>query len=448
MSKGKVCLAYSGGLDTSVILAWLVGQNYEVICYIADVGQEESDWASVEKKALQIGATKLIVDDLKREFVEELCWKAIQCNAVYESLYLLGTSLARPVIARGQMRAAAREGCQFVSHGCVRPTTSLLVSEVNRWQTGKGNDQVRFELTFATINPEIRCITPWRLPEFYKRFEGRNDLLDYAAKKGIPVSSTKAKPFSMDDNFAHCSYEAGVLEDPDVTPPEDMWTKTVSPLKAPDKPLDITIFFEKGTPVKVFTPQQTATDSVELFGLLNRIGGEYGVGRIDIVENRFIGLKSRGCYDSPAMTILRLAHISIEGLVLDGRVISLRNAMSQQWSELIYQGAYFSPERAFLQRELFKHWEFRKTGDRELTLMTASLDYSQQRVNGQVRLRLYKGGVYVLGRSSDGKLYSEEDASMDSLTTFDPLDTTGFITIQAIRLKKYGMQMAEAGAKF
>ncbi|KAI8255806.1 Argininosuccinate synthase [Colletotrichum sp. SAR 10_77] len=393
MSKGKVCLAYSGGLDTSVILAWLVEQNYEVICYIADVGQEESDWASVEKKALQIGATKLIVDDLKREFVEELCWKAVQC-------------------------------------------------------TGKGNDQVRFELTFATINPEIRCITPWRLPEFYKRFEGRIDLLDYAAEKGISVSSTKAKPFSMDDNFAHCSYEAGVLEDPDVTPPEDMWTKTVSPLNAPDAPLDITIHFEKGTPVKVVTPQQTATDSVELFGLLNRIGGEHGVGRIDIVENRFIGLKSRGCYDSPAMTILRLAHISIEGLVLDGRVISLRNAMSQQWSELIYQGAYFSPERAFLQREFCKHWEIRKTGDRELTLMTASLDYSQQRVNGQVRLRLYKGGVYVLGRSSDEKLYSEEDASMDSLTTFDPLDTTGFITVQAIRLKKYGMQMAEAGVKF
>ncbi|KAE9574772.1 Argininosuccinate synthase [Colletotrichum fructicola] len=411
MSNGKVCLAYSGGLDTSVILAWLVEQNYEVICYIADVGQEESDWASVEKKALQIGATKLIVDDLKREFVEELCWKAVQCNAVYESLYLLGTSLARPVIARGQMRAAAREGCQFVSHGC----------------TGKGNDQVRFELTFATINPEIRCITPWRLPEFYKRFEGRIDLLDYAAEKGIPVSSTKAKPFSMDDNFAHCSYEAGVLEDPDVTPPEDMWTKTVSPLNAPDAPLDITIHFEKGTPVKVVTPQQTATDSVELFGLLNRIGGKHGVGRIDIVENRFIGLKSRGCYDSPAMTILRLAHISIEGLVLDGRVISLRNAMSQQWSELMYQGAYFSPERAFLQ---------------------PSLDYSQQRVNGQVRLRLYKGSVYVLGRSSDENLYSEEDASMDSLTTFDPLDTTGFITVQAIRLKKYGMQMAEAGVKF
>ncbi|KAJ5004328.1 Argininosuccinate synthase [Colletotrichum sp. SAR 10_66] len=361
MSNGKVCLAYSGGL---------------------------------------------IVDDLKREFVEELCWKAVQCNAVYESLYLLGTSLARPVIARGQMRAAAREGCQF---------------------TGKGNDQVRFELTFATINPEIRCITPWRLPEFYKRFEGRIDLLDYAAEKGIPVSSTKAKPFSMDDNFAHCSYEAGVLEDPDVTPPEDMWTKTVSPLNAPDAPLDITIHFEKGTPVKVVTPQQTATDSVELFGLLNRIGGKHGVGRIDIVENRFIGLKSRGCYDSPAMTILRLAHISIEGLVLDGRVISLRNTMSQQWSEFIYQGAYFSPERAFLQ---------------------PSLDYSQQRVNGQVRLRLYKGSAYVLGRSSDEKLYSEEDASMDSLTTFDPLDTTGFITVQAIRLKKYGMQMAEAGVKF
>ncbi|KAG6014352.1 hypothetical protein E4U43_006620 [Claviceps pusilla] len=393
-SKGKVCLAYSGGLDTSTILAWLLEQQYEVVCYLANVGQEE-DWAAVEKKALQIGATKMIIDDLRKVFVDELCWKAVQCNAIYEDQYLLGTSLARPVIARGMMKAAEKEGCDFVSHGC----------------TGKGNDQVRFELAYLTINPAIKVIAPWRDPLFYQRFQGRNDLLDYAAEKGIPVTSTKAKP-------------AGMLEDPNVTPPEDMWTRTVSPLKAPDTPLDITVHFDKGLPVKVVTPQQTVTESLELFNLLNALGKEHGIGRVDIVENRFIGLKSRGCYDSPAMTILRLAHISIEGLVLDGRVRSLRDNLSKQWSELLYNGLYFSPERAFLQ---------------------PSLDFSQQRVNGEVRLRLYKGNAYVLGRTSQEKLYSEEDASMDSLTTFDPSETSGFITINAIRLKKYGLQLAEAG---
>ncbi|KAG6010522.1 hypothetical protein E4U21_005873 [Claviceps maximensis] len=393
-SKGKVCLAYSGGLDTSTILAWLLEQQYEVVCYLANVGQEE-DWAAVEKKALQIGASKMIIDDLQKVFVDELCWKAVQCNAIYEDQYLLGTSLARPVIARGMMKAAEKEGCDFVSHGC----------------TGKGNDQVRFELAYLTINPSIKVIAPWRDPLFYKRFQGRNDLLDYAAEKSIPVTSTKAKP-------------AGMLEDPNVTPPEDMWTRTVSPLKAPDTPLDITVHFDKGLPVKVVTPQKTVTDSLELFNLLNALGKEHGIGRVDIVENRFIGLKSRGCYDSPAMTILRLAHISIEGLVLDGRVRSLRDNLSKQWSELLYNGLYFSPERAFLQ---------------------PSLDFSQQRVNGEVRLQLYKGNAYVLGRTSQEKLYSEEDASMDSLTTFDPSETTGFITINAIRLKKYGLQLAEAG---
>ncbi|KAK1486716.1 argininosuccinate synthase [Colletotrichum cuscutae] len=335
--KGKVCLAYSGGLDTSTILAWLLEQGYSVVYVLL------GHWAAVEQKALQIGAEKMIIDDLKREFVEEICWKAVQCNAIYEDQYLLGTSLARPIIARGQMKAAAATGCQFVSHGC----------------TGKGNDQVRFELAFYTINPEIKVIAPWRDPTFFNRFQGRNDLLDYAAEKGIPVTSTKAKPYSMDDNFAHCSYEAGMLEDPDVTPPEDMWTKTVSPLKAPDTPLDITIHFDKGIPVKVVTPQQTATDDVELFALLNAIGKEHAVGRIDIVENRMIGLKSRGCYDSPAMTILRLAHISLEGLVLDGKVRAYRDLLSKQWSECLYNGSYFSPEREFLQ---------------------PSLDHSQQRV--------------------------------------------------------------------
>ncbi|WYZ34840.1 hypothetical protein EsH8_I_001116 [Colletotrichum jinshuiense] len=391
-SKGKVCLAYSGGLDTSTILAWLLEQQYEVVSVF----------------------TRLVATEPRADCLQAATWPMLvrrktglrsrRRNAVYEDQYLLGTSLARPVIARGMMKAAEKEGCDFVSHGC----------------TGKGNDQVRFELAYLTINPAIKVIAPWRDPLFYQRFQGRNDLLDYAAEKGIPVTSTRAKPYSMDDNLAHCSYEAGMLEDPNVTPPEDMWTRTVSPLKAPDAPLDITVHFDKGLPVKVVTPQQTATDSLELFTLLNALGKEHGVGRIDIVENRFIGLKSRGCYDSPAMTILRLAHISIEGLVLDGRVRSLRDNLSKQWSELLYNGLYFSPERAFLQLS---------------------------QVNGEVRLRLYKGNAYVLGRTSQEKLYSEEDASMDSLTTFDPSETSGFITINAIRLKKYGLQMAEAGVE-
>ncbi|KAB8249527.1 argininosuccinate synthase [Aspergillus flavus] len=321
-----------------------------------------------------------------------------ECNAIYEGRYLLGTSLARPVIARAQMRVAQREGCQFVSHGA----------------TGKGNDQVRFELAFYAIQPSIKIIAPWRDPKFFKRFAGRNDLLDYAAQTGIPVTSTKAKPWSMDANSAHCSYEAGVLEDPNHTPPADMWTMTADPLNAPNEPADITIQFEQGIPTKLVTPEKTYTDSVELFNALNKLGYTHGVGRIDIVENRFIGLKSRGCYDSPAMTILRAAHLDLEGLVLDGQVRSLRDQfVTHNWSILLYNGYYFSPEREFIEN---------------------SLKFSQKRVNGEVRVRLYKGSPYILGRSSSTeKLYDAEEASMDSLEDFEPTDTTGFIAISSIR---------------
>ncbi|BAE58946.1 argininosuccinate synthase [Aspergillus flavus] len=407
--KPRVCLAYSGGLDTSCILRWLIEEGYEVVCFLGNVGQEE-DWAAVEEKALKIGAKKMVIEDLRREFVEELCFPAIQCNAIYEGRYLLGTSLARPVIARAQMRVAQREGCQFVSHGA----------------TGKGNDQVRFELAFYAIQPSIKIIAPWRDPKFFKRFAGRNDLLDYAAQTGIPVTSTKAKPWSMDANSAHCSYEAGVLEDPNHTPPADMWTMTADPLNAPNEPADITIQFEQGIPTKLVTPEKTYTDSVELFNALNKLGYTHGVGRIDIVENRFIGLKSRGCYDSPAMTILRAAHLDLEGLVLDGQVRSLRDQfVTHNWSILLYNGYYFSPEREFIEN---------------------SLKFSQKRVNGEVRVRLYKGSPYILGRSSSTeKLYDAEEASMDSLEDFEPTDTTGFIAISSIRLKKYGLQKAEEG---
>ncbi|KAF2674659.1 argininosuccinate synthase [Microthyrium microscopicum] len=408
-SKGKVCLAYSGGLDTSTILRWLIDSGYEVVCFLADVGQEE-DWDQVRSKAAKIGALKMVITDLRKEFVEELCFRAVQCNAQYEGTYLLGTSLARPVIARAQMKVAAEEGCQYVSHGC----------------TGKGNDQVRFELAFLTIDPKIKVIAPWRMKEFFERFQGRNDLLDYAAKSGIPVTSTKAKPYSMDDNIAHCSYESGQLEDPSQPPPTDMWTRTDDPITAPNTPQDIAIQFEKGIPVKLTADGKDITDSLDLFIALNAIGKKHGVGRIDIVENRFIGIKSRGCYDSPAMTILRAAHLDLEGLVLDGKVRSLRDQfVTHAWSEILYNGLYFSPEREFVEN---------------------SVIFSQKRVNGEVRLRLYKGNTFITGRSSETeKLYSEEESSMDSLIDFSPTDTSGFININAIRLKKYGAQKLEEG---
>ncbi|KAF2757078.1 argininosuccinate synthase [Pseudovirgaria hyperparasitica] len=409
MAKGRVCLAYSGGLDTSCILRWLIEEGYEVVAFLANVGQDEP-WDEVEKKAIKLGAKKMIIEDLQKEFVDELCFRAVQCNAQYEGRYLLGTSLARPVIARAQMRAAEREKCDFVSHGC----------------TGKGNDQVRFELAFYTIRPDIRVIAPWRDPKFFERFAGREALLDYAAQQGIPVTSTKAKPWSMDANLAHCSYEAGILEDPAITPPEHVWTMTDDPLKAPNEHEDVTISFEKGIPTKIVYPGGEESESVTLFKKLNEIGKKHGVGRIDIVENRFIGLKSRGCYDSPAMTILRWAHLDLEGLVLDAQVRSIRDQfVTHKWSELLYNGMYFSPEREFVENSLL---------------------FAQKRVNGEVRLRLYKGNVFVLGRSSETeKLYSAEEASMDSLDNFSPVDTTGFIGIQSIRLKKYGLQKQEEG---
>jgi argininosuccinate synthase len=380
---------------------------------------------------LKVGAVACYVEDLKREFIEELCFPAIQCNAIYENVYLLGkflaptvpgylpltfrlgTSLARPVIARAQIKVAQKEGCVAVSHGC----------------TGKGNDQVRFELAFYALQPTIKVIAPWRDPEFYERFAGRNDLLDYAAQTGIPVSSTKSKPWSMDENLAHCSYEAGILEDPDVTAPSDMWKLTVDPLKAPDTPEDFTLVFEKGLPKKLITAKgKTITDAVELFLEANAIARRHGVGRIDIVENRFIGLKSRGCYETPGLTCLRSAHIDLEGLVLDREVRALRDQfVTFNYAKILYNGLYFSPEREFLEDSIIS---------------------SQKNVNGQVRCRVYKGSFVVLGRSSETeKLYDASESSMDEIGAFSPQATTGFIAVQAIRLKRFGEAKAEKGER-
>ncbi|KAM4060117.1 arginosuccinate synthase domain-containing protein [Hirsutella rhossiliensis] len=408
MSSKRVCLAYSGGLDTSTILKWLILEGYTVVCFLADVGQEE-DFAAVEKKALALGAERMVIDNLQQEFVDELIFRAIQCNAIYEDRYLLGTSLARPVIARAQVRAAHKHKCDILSHGC----------------TGKGNDQVRFELAWKACDPSLSVIAPWRMPKFFNRFQGRADLLKFAAENDIPVSSSPKAPWSMDDNLAHCSYESGILEQPQLPPPKEIWTRTVDPLEAPNEPTKFSIWFKQGIPVKLEVGGETVTGSLELFKALNQVAGRNGVGRIDIVESRFIGLKSRGCYDSPAMSVLRLAHIDLEGLVLDSKVKSICSYISNEWSQCLYNGMYFSPERELLEN---------------------SIVFSQRHVEGKVDMMVYKGGAYVLGRSSEtSNLYSETQASMDTLEGFSPEDTSGFIAIQAIRLEKYGAAKIQQG---
>lgn len=410
MSKGRVCLAYSGGLDTSTILVWLIQEGYEVIAFLADCGQKE-DFAAVEKKALQLGAKAFVCENLQRELVDEVVKRAIQCNAIFESRYLLGTALARPVIARSQVRVAEKYDCKFLSHGC----------------TGKGNDQIRFELAFHALNPNFEVIAPWRLPAFIERFKGRNDLLKFAAENSIPVSSTPKAPWSMDENLVHISYEAGILEDPDTTPPKELWLRTIDPRDAPNEPVEFSIHFDKGVISKVVIGEKEITDSVESFHALNKIGSDAGVGRVDIVENRFIGLKSRGCYETPGLTLAIAAHLDLEGLVMDSRVREIRDQfVSLNWARQLYNGMYFSPEREFIDN---------------------SIEFSQRNVSGVVRLAAYKGNVTILGRSSDSSnLYSQEDASMDSLEGFSPMDTTGFIAIQAMRLKKYGEQKRKDGA--
>ncbi|KAG2757028.1 putative argininosuccinate synthase [Suillus brevipes Sb2] len=408
-AKGRVLLAYSGGLDTSCILAWLIEEGYEVYAFMADVGQEE-DFEAARKKALSVGAKKFFLEDLKREFVTQLIYPAVQANCIYENVYLLGTSLARPVIARGMISVADKEGCDYVSHGC----------------TGKGNDQVRFELAFYGLKPDIKVIAPWRLPEFYNRFPGRQALLAYAAEKGIPVQQTAAKPWSTDENLFHISYEAGILEDPNTTPPDDMWKLTASLQDAPAEPEQLSIEFKAGLPVKVVIANQAPlTDPVDIFLALNAVARKHGVGRIDIVENRFIGVKSRGCYESPAATILRVAHMDIEGLTLDRNVRALRDQfVTIELARILYNGHFFTPEREFV---------------------TSAIPASQRTVNGTVRLKLYKGNVVVNGRYSDEGLYDEHESSMDELGGFEPTDTTGFIQIESIRIKKWGQANARKG---
>ena len=397
--KQKVVLAYSGGLDTSVILSWLIGKGYEVVAFMADLGQKE-DFRAAKQKALKIGASKVYIEDVKEEFVADFIFPSIRANAVYEGRYLMGTSLARPLIAKKQMEVAAKEKAEFVSHGA----------------TGKGNDQVRFELTCMTIDPKIKIIAPWKDAEFLAKFKGRSDMIEYAQKNGIPVKATKDAPYSTDANLMHISYEAGILEDPKLTPSEEMFEMTKSPKNAPDKETIIEIEFKQGNPVKVKNKNDGTlkTKPLELFQYLNKIGGGNGIGRIDMVENRFVGLKSRGVYETPAGTILHIAHRDIEGITLDREVMHLRDMLMPKFAELVYYGFWYSPEMEFLR---------------------AAFDKSQENVNGIVHLSLYKGNCMVIGRESKDSLYSQDLSSMDAIGGYDQKDALGFIRLNALRLK-------------
>ncbi|MDP3742580.1 MAG: argininosuccinate synthase [Candidatus Micrarchaeota archaeon] len=399
MTKEKVVLAYSGGLDTSCILKWLIDKNYDVVAFIADVGQEE-DFEAAKAKALGIGASKVYIEDLKKEFVEQYIFQALKANTLYEGKYLLGTSLARPLIAKAQIEVAKKENADYVAHGA----------------TGKGNDQVRFELAYMTLMPSVKIISPWKTPEFLAQFKGRTDMINYSKAKGIPIKSTVEKPYSMDDNLMHISYEAGQLEDPKFEPNQDMFLKTVSPQNAPDKETKIVIEFKTGVPIKVtnLTENKTVTGSLEVFQYLNELGSKNGIGRIDLVENRFVGMKSRGVYETPGGTILLKAHLDIEGITLDREVCHLKDMLMPKVAELIYYGFWFSPEMEFLM---------------------AAINKSQEHVEGKVYLSLYKGNVNVTGRESPKTLYNMDIASMDKLGNYDQTDAKGFIKLNALRLK-------------
>jgi len=387
----KVVLAYSGGLDTSVILKWLI-QTYrcDVVAFSADIGQGD-ELNRVEENALKTGATKVYIDDLKETFVKDYVFPAFRANAIYEGQYLLGTALARPLIAKRQMEIAQIERAEAVSHGA----------------TGKGNDQVRFELSYFAIDPNIRIIAPWREWEL----NSRSALMAFAEQHGIKVPTTRAKPYSTDGNLLHISFEGGLLEDPWRQPPDDMFSMTVSPQDAPDQAEIIEITFKQGDPVAINDKNMSP---VELLKELNRLGGRNGIGRVDIVENRFVGMKSRGVYETPGGTVLRAAHMAIESITMDREVMHLRDSLIPKYSELVYYGFWFSPEKKLLQD---------------------MVDRTQMNVSGVVRLELYKGNCRVLGRKSDESIYSEDFATFEDDSVYNQKDAEGFIRLNALRLR-------------
>lgn len=398
MSKQKLVLAYSGGLDTSVILKWLLEKNYEVFAYIADIGQKE-DFKAAKQKALEIGASKVFIEDMKKEFVTDFIFPAFKANAIYEGRYLLGTAIARPIIAKRQIEIAKKINASHVAHGA----------------TGKGNDQVRFELSYYALNPKIKIVAPWKDNDFLKTFKGRTDLLKYAQKHDIPITQTHERPYSEDDNLLHISHEAGVLEDPEFECSENIYSNTVSPENAPDKPVKIKIKFKDGIPVKITNLEDNTikTDPVKLFEYLNELGSKNGIGRLDMVENRYLGIKSRGVYETPGGTILHQAHKDIEGIAMDREVMRLRDMLSFKFAELVYYGFWFSPEMDFLM---------------------VAIDKSQEVIDGEVVMKLYKGTAYPVARKSPSSLYDKDLSSMDIAGGYNQKDAEGFIKINAIRL--------------
>ncbi|MHB1679112.1 MAG: argininosuccinate synthase [bacterium] len=390
--KPKIVLAYSGGLDTSVILKWLINTyNAEVIAYCSDVGQKE-DLEAVKKKAFKTGAVDAVIEDLKEEFAQNYIFPVLRGNALYEGIYLLGTSIARPLIAKRQIELASEIGADYVAHGA----------------TGKGNDQVRFELAYAAINPKIKVIAPWRIWDI----SSRTELIDYAGKNGIHVPVTKEKPYSSDRNLFHISYEGGILEDLNNSPDESMFEITVSPANAPDKPEKVEISYENGNPVYLNGRQETPFNMIEK---LNIIAGRNGIGRADVVETRITGMKSRGVYETPAGTLLQFAHRALEAITLTGEEIELKDGLLPKYSKLIYEGNWFSPEFKALQ---------------------TMIDSTQQNVFGVIGLELYKGNMKILYRKSDKSLYSESIVTFeDDKGSYSQQDATGFINLKALRFK-------------
>lgn len=397
--KNKVVLAYSGGLDTSVILKWLTEEGYDVVAYIANIGQKE-DFKAAEEKAKMCGACAVYVEDMREEFVTDYIFPAIKSQAKYEGRYLLGTSVARPLISKRQIEIAQKEDAQFVSHGA----------------TGKGNDQVRLELSYYALKSDVTVLAPWRMDEFLTRFKGRQDMLNYADQHGIPVKASRAKPYSEDDNLLHISHEAGILEDPGAACAEDIYSRTSAIINAPDTADILAITFAKGIPVKVEnkTDGTVATAPLALFEYLNKMGTKHGIGRLDMVENRFVGIKSRGVYETPGGEILYQSHRDLEGLTMDREVMKIRDELSLKLAHMIYNGFWFSPE---------------------LDLLMHTMDKAQETTNGTVDIQLLKGMAYPLARTSPNALYNPAQSSMDEEGGYDQKDADGFIKINAVRLR-------------
>jgi len=401
VTKETVILAYSGGLDTSCILVWLLEKGYRVIPCMVDVGQVE-DFEAAKQKALKLGAEKIYIEDRKEEFVNEFIWPAVKAGVKYEGRYLLGTALARPCIARCLIEVAIKENAKYISHGA----------------TGKGNDQVRFELGCYALHHGVKFLAPWREDDFLKKFVGRQQLLDYAAEKNIPVKATKDKSYSEDDNLMHISYESGILEDPAIEAPTDMYQLTKNVEETPDVGAKISLQFKSGVPIELKDESSgvvIATEPVAIMVELNKIAGLHGIGRIDIVENRFIGMKSRGCYETPAATVIWTAHQDLELITMDKEVLYIKEGLSVQLGKQIYNGMWFSPEGEYLRN---------------------CISSSQNNVNGSVCMKLFKGSVMILSRKSPNSLYNQELVSMDEAGDYEPADVSGFIKITSLRLRE------------